>query len=119
MKTTFIDDINLNEGIRGILKDRGTDPAVFKEALDRAVKSREKEELMKVCREFESIFINMLMKQMRATIPKSDFLNRGIDREIFESMFDEEVSKEMAKGGGIGLAREIYRSLVAQIDRKV
>ncbi len=88
------------------------DTAVLSGSLDSTLKTNEKEKLMQSCQEFESIFINMLFKQMQATIPKSNLLGSGLDKEIIESMFYEEVSKKIAESGGIGLAAELYRFLV-------
>ncbi|HHU69606.1 MAG TPA: flagellar biosynthesis protein FlgJ [Thermoanaerobacterales bacterium] len=89
-----------------------TDISVLPKGLDSAPKIKEDDNLMQTCKEFEAIFINMLFKQMKATIPKSNLFDSGLDREIFESMFYEEISKKIAEGEGIGLASELYRSLV-------
>lgn len=67
--------------------------------------------LMEVCKEFESIFLNMMMKQMRKTVADGGLIEKSFARDMYESMQDEEVSKEMAKGRGIGLAQELYKQL--------
>ena len=69
-------------------------------------------ELLKACKDFEGIFLNIVLKQMRATIPESNLFGGGLDREIFESMFYEELSNKIAEGGGVGLASELYRSII-------
>ena len=67
--------------------------------------------LKKACVEMESLFIYYLFKEMRATIPKSEFLNGGKGEEIYQSMLDSQLSKELAGKGGIGLSSLIYNQL--------
>ncbi len=69
------------------------------------------EKLMEVCKEFESIFINMILKQARNTQQIGGFEERSYAREIFEEMQDEQIAQSMAKGQGIGLAQELYKQL--------
>ncbi len=78
------------------------------------VKKLSNEEILKVSREFESIFINQLFKSMRKTIQKSDWLNGGLKQEIFEDMLYEEYSKKIAHSGGIGLGDMVYRFLISK-----
>ncbi len=61
-------------------------------------------QLRKACSELESLFIAYLLKEMRATIPKSDFMNGGRAEEIYTSMLDSEMAKELSSKGGIGLS---------------
>jgi len=60
--------------------------------------------LKEACFELESLFINHLLKEMRATIPKSGFISGGKAEEIYTSMLDSQMAKEMASRGGIGLS---------------
>lgn len=69
------------------------------------------EKLQEVCKEFEAIFLNMMLKQMRRTVPEGNLVEKSFAREMYESMQDEEMAKEMAKGRGIGLAQELYKQL--------
>ena len=67
--------------------------------------------LMEACRQFEAVFINMMLKEMRSTVPDGGLTEKSQGREIFESMYDEKLSEEMSKGQGIGLAKQMYRQL--------
>jgi peptidoglycan hydrolase FlgJ len=60
--------------------------------------------LKEACAEFESVFISYLLKEMRATIPKTGLISGGRAEEIYTSMLDTEISKEMASQRGIGLS---------------
>lgn len=68
------------------------------------------------CQEMESLFINHLLKEMRATVDKSGFISGGYAEEIFTSMLDAELSKEAACRGGIGLADILYNQLKNQMN---
>jgi flagellar protein FlgJ len=75
-------------------------------------KEGESLEVSQVCKEFESLFLNYLLKEMRATVPKSGPFGGGQAEQIYTSMFDEQLSRKLAQHGGIGLAQIIQRSLM-------
>lgn len=77
------------------------------------------EKLLEVCREFESIFLNMMLQQMRRTVPDGGLVEKSYARDLYESLQDEEVAKEMSKGGGIGLAQELYKQLSRTTKRPI
>lgn len=61
---------------------------------------------------FESYFIQMMLREMRRTIPDEGGLIPTSQAErIFTEMLDEEISKEAARAGGIGLAQVIVQQL--------
>lgn len=66
--------------------------------------SKESAELKNACAELESLFIFHLLKEMRATIPKEGFLTGGKGEELYTSMFDAQIAREMASERGIGLS---------------
>ena len=68
-------------------------------------------ELQKACQEMESIFINYLFKEMRATINRSGLVSGGTAENIFTSLLDTEMSKGIAGQGGIGLSRILMDQL--------
>jgi flagellar protein FlgJ len=68
------------------------------------------EEIKDLAMQFESIFIHQMIKEMRKSIHKSDLLN-SFSLEMYESMMDEEIAKEMSKQKGIGLGDVLYRQL--------
>ena len=68
-------------------------------------------QLYKACQEFESVFIAYLLKSMRKTIPKAEFMNGGLREDMYLAMMDEEISRVVAKGPGMGLAASIYRQI--------
>ena len=74
--------------------------------------------LRAACAEMESLFLSHLLKEMRATIEKSDFINGGQAEEIFTSMLDVEISKKMSTAGGIGLSAILLEQLGGKVPRK-
>lgn len=72
-------------------------------------------ELKKAVTEFEALFLNQMLKVMRDTVVKSDLFHGGSGEEIYNSLFDTELSGQMAKGGGIGLGKV----LLSQFERNI
>ena len=77
-----------------------TDPAKLKEA----------------CSELESIFIYYLLKEMRASVPKSGLMGEGKTEETYTAMMDLELSKEIARNRGIGIASAIFDKLYTPVE---
>jgi murein DD-endopeptidase MepM/ murein hydrolase activator NlpD len=71
-------------------------------------------ELKRAVADFESLFINQMFKSMRETIGKSELFHGGKAEDIYTSMLDTELSKNMAQAGGIGLADMLLRQLSDQ-----
>jgi flagellar protein FlgJ len=74
--------------------------------------------LRAACAEMESLFIAHLLKEMRATVEKSGFIDGGQAEEIFTSLLDVEISKKMSASGGIGLSTILLEQLGAKATRK-
>ncbi len=74
--------------------------------------------LRAACTEMESLFINYLFKEMRATIDKSGFISGGRAEEIFTSMLDVELSRKISAAGGIGLSAILLEQLGGKENRK-
>ena len=77
----------------------------------RVARNGNEKDLKKTCSDMESLFIFQLFKEMRATIPKSEFLDGGKGEEIYTLMLDSNMAKEIASGQGIGLASILYDQL--------
>lgn len=70
-------------------------------------------QLQQVSRDFESIFLSYMLKQMRKTVPEDALFGSSTAKDIFYEMYDESMSKELAKAGGIGLAAMMYKQFEA------
>ena len=76
------------------------------------VKNLDEGKLKKACEDFESIFISKILKVMRQSIPKTGLLDGGSQQDMYLSIFDEELSKSMAKRGGMGLGKILYQDVM-------
>lgn len=74
----------------------------------------DEQRLKKACGDFEAIFISKMLKTMRGSIPRSGLFDQGSQQEMYQSLFDEEVSKKLAQRGGIGLGDKIFRNITAK-----
>ena len=72
------------------------------------------QKLREACEGFESIFVQKMWEQMRATLPKEGYLHSK-EEEFWQSMFDQELAKKMTSAGGIGLADMIYEQLSTKL----
>ena len=81
--------------------------------------AEEDAKLRAACRDLEAVFLNLLMTQMRKTVPKSSLVGGGNQEEIFRSMLDSETTKNMARAGGMGLADMLYRQLSPTVGGKI
>ena len=87
-------------------------------AKSRLSSERMDSELEQACQDMESIFLNYLLKEMRATINRSGFVSGGTAEDIFTSMLDTELSKGMAARGGIGLSQILIDQLGNKAEEK-
>lgn len=83
----------------------------FEKALDKAIEEKDEKKLKKACSELEAIFVNMMFKQMRNTVQKSDLFNGGYAEEMYEDMLFEKYAEEISKGKGVGLSDVLYQQL--------
>jgi flagellar protein FlgJ len=71
-----------------------------------------------VSQQFESLFINLMLKEMRKTVARSELLGSEA-METYEQMFDQQIAVGMAKAGGIGIAPFIEAQLARQNGQTV
>jgi len=85
------------------------DPSISQEKINRLKNDPDDKKLMDVCKEFESIFLHMMLKEMKKTVPDDGIIEKSQGTKIFEEMHLEELSKEISKGdNGIGIAKMMY-----------
>ena len=71
-----------------------------------------------VSRQFEALFVNMLLKSMRKATQRSELFNSEAAKS-FESMFDQEIANKVSYADGIGLADTIKRQLFSSDAQKL
>jgi len=89
----------------------------FEKILEQARKDKDDEKLKEACRELETVFVNMIFKRMRATVPQGGLVQENMGQEIFQSMLDEELAQKASDGEGIGIAKMLYNQLSKSQDK--
>ena len=75
--------------------------------------------LREACEGFEAMFLSMMYKQMRATVPEGGLFGKKSNAmNIFEDMRDTELMNEVSKSGGIGIADMMYKQLAPTALKK-
>lgn len=64
--------------------------------------------------DLEAILLKMMYGEMYKTVPKDELFGDDNAMEIYKDMYHTELTKEMAKSGGIGLADFIYQQLTSK-----
>jgi len=69
--------------------------------------------------QLEGLLLKMLYNEMWKTVPKNELFGDDNAMEIYRDMYNEEITKKAAEGGGIGLADFIYRQLTEKDPHKL
>ncbi len=68
-------------------------------------------ELQKAAQDFEAVLLNMVLKAMWKTVPKSDLFEKNSATQIYEGLMQSSLSEEMASNGGLGIAKVLAQQL--------
>ena len=63
-----------------------------------------------VLEKFEALFIDQMLQSMRKATVRSELFDSD-DIKLYESLFDKEISEELAKSGGLGLTKDLELQL--------
>ncbi len=86
-----------------------------------AVPSAEDTKLRNVCHQFEGQFFNMMLQEMRKTVPDDTLLgDDDHQQQIFQGMMDDHLSQDMANrsSGPNDLAQQLYTQLSREYGAK-
>ena len=98
----------MNDGLKTAA---ATAPALERKEVTPA--DRERAGARKVAREFEAMFVGMMLKSMRSTVPESS-LTGGNAEKIYRDMLDQEYASAIAARGGLGLSEVLESQLIRQ-----
>jgi peptidoglycan hydrolase FlgJ len=62
--------------------------------------------------DFEAMFLNSMFSQMTAGLKGEGPFGDTPSTGVWRSMLTEQYSKQFAKAGGVGIANEVYRTLI-------
>jgi flagellar protein FlgJ len=75
------------------------------------VMNKQQKKLWDTCVEAESLFVNKMLKEMRKSVDKGEWLHGGFAEEIFEDMLYDEYSLQISKNSNLGMAKMLYNEL--------
>jgi len=78
--------------------------------LKKGAREQSPEAIKQVAKQFESIFVQMMLKSMRDTVPENDLFGSKAGK-MYQEMYDKQLSMHISSGQGIGLASTIERQL--------
>lgn len=80
---------------------------------DRAAEAKK---LAAAAQDFESLFVQSLLKSMRAGIPKCDLLGGGRGEDVFTGLLDQQLGDLTARrAGGLGLGKMILKQYASRV----
>jgi flagellar protein FlgJ len=79
------------------------------DALKRVARNSPDEALKQVSRQFEAMFMSMVLKSMREATPSSGLMESR-EEKSFQSMFDQQLTQNLS-GRGVGLAESMLEQL--------
>lgn len=68
----------------------------------------EQAKLREACVEFEAVMVKQMLEVMQGSV---NLFGKGFGGSCFQSMFQEEMARQIAGGKGMGLADMLYRNL--------
>lgn len=102
--TTPIDSANTYTDFQGLIE------------LKRAAKQNSPEALRAVAEQFEALFIQQMLKGMRDANLGEGLLDSNAG-DMYQDMFDKQISLNMSQGQGIGIADMLVRKLSHTIEK--
>ena len=74
-------------------------------------KSKAQEDLKDAAQQFEALFLQILLEEMRRTVPENDLLGDRRAEKLFQSMLDQELALHSSQAQSLGLAKLIYEQM--------
>jgi flagellar protein FlgJ len=79
-----------------------------------ASKAVENDRFKNACADFEAIFIHHMFQSMKQTLPGEDLFGQSSQKDMYESMYHQEIATQLARGKGLGMGEALYRQLMNQ-----
>jgi len=72
------------------------------------------EKLKKAIADFSAVFLKLMFKSMRSTLPENKYIDGGYAEEVFTDMMDKKVSE---LGSGQSTFKNLNRAMFEQLDQ--
>ncbi|SET62832.1 rod-binding protein [[Clostridium] polysaccharolyticum] len=101
-------------GFLNVLQSTGTIPNEKTENIERTLSNAKleeakDEELMEVCEDFETYFVQKVFEEMKKTVHSSDDENSYM--KYMGDIYTQGLAEEVTKSRDIGLAKTLYESM--------
>ncbi len=115
MSSTSLANLSsLDPSASGVLDQRLSFDVQGVDALRRTVRSSPQEGIKQASKQFEVMFMQMMLKSMREAIP-SDTLFSGPQEKMYTSMLDQQLAQNLS-GRGLGLAQAMFLQLSRNME---
>ena len=79
---------------------------------------REAAKEKKAFKEFEQMFVHLLLKEMRKSVNDSSLTTKSHAEKMYEQMMDETLAAQIAESGQLGIGRQLQESVRAERIRQ-
>lgn len=86
------------------------DPSAKTKALDDKTRAK----LQKAVHDFEAIFVNYMLQNMRKSVQKSDEETSDFGGDMMQGMFDLEIAKHVSQKSNLGIGEMLYKQLTGE-----
>ena len=77
------------------------------------INATSQESLRKGVQEFEAFFLSQMLESMFANVPTDGLFGGGPSEDIYRSLMLQQYGRMIAESGGIGIAENLTRELLA------
>jgi flagellar protein FlgJ len=67
--------------------------------------------LREACADFEAILVNRMLEAMRRTLHQDGLLDGGTGREVYDSLYYQEIATRVSRAKGLGIGERLYRQM--------
>ncbi len=76
-----------------------------------------KAKLKKATQGFESVFVGLMLKQMRKSLDNGkSAMGNSSESKLYKEMMDEALAGRISEGGSFGLAKTLYQRMEKHLD---
>ncbi len=109
-----VSGIDANTGLMALQQMRAGQPEAMAKRLNTLHQGNTNDaQARKTAREFEAMFLTQMMEHMSSGIKTDGPFGGGQGEEMFRSLLNQEYAGMLSKRGGIGIADQVYRQILA------
>ena len=112
-----MDSLGLTPTALEVINRSGFNSAGLMKKAEQAGDSGRDADIRKVAEDFEAIFIRILLKELRNTIPQSDYFPQSIEQDIYFDMIDKNLADELSKRQALGIAEMVYKEMSGKDEK--